>query len=163
MRSIVRNKSGFTFVESLITFSIVGIFLALTWSTVYFLLSKSTEQIARTRAHFLAVEGIERVKQIRQTAVNRNRLEGFETSIGSENGSYILGQNGDLFTLEEGENEVIEMTEEPDTVYYRTVNISGESNVSKQVSVDVRWGNADDCSKGSELISYSTYLAKITQ
>jgi hypothetical protein len=162
MRKIVNNKSGFTFVESLITFSIVGIFLALTWSTVYFLLSKSTEQIVRTRAHFLVVEGIERVKQFRQTAVNRNRLEGFETSIGAMDGSYVLGENGDLFTLEEGENEVIEMTEEPYTVYCRTVNISGD-NTSKQVSVDVRWGDVNDCSLGSEMISYSTYLAKITQ
>ena len=163
MRKIVNNKSGFTFVESLITFSIVGIFLALTWSTVYFLLSKSTEQIVRTRAHFLAVEAIERVKQIRQTAVNRNRLEGFETSIGAMNGSYILGQNGDIFNLEEGENEIIEMPEEPYTVYCRTLNISGENNLSKQVSVDVRWGDPTDCSIGSEMISYSTYLAKITQ
>jgi hypothetical protein len=163
MRKPVSNKSGFTFVESLITFSIVGIFLALTWATVNFLMLKTGEQIVRTRGHFLAVEGIERIKQIQKTAVNKNREKGFQSSIGNKNGNYVLEENGDAFALESGKNEQIEMTEEPYTVYCRTVNFKGSEDYVKLVSVEVRWGDAEDCSKGNEIISYSTYLAKINQ
>ncbi|MBU1682795.1 hypothetical protein KJ742_02520 [Patescibacteria group bacterium] len=149
--------------ESLITFSIVGIFLALTWATVNFLLLKTTEQIVRTRAHFLVTEGVERVMQIRQTAVNRNRENGFVSAIGSKSGNYILGQSGDEFTLTYGENENIEMEEEPYTTYCRTVAFTGDSQLIKQVAVTVRWGDPIDCSEGNEVISYSTYLADNTQ
>jgi len=165
MRKIINSKSGFTFVESLITFSIVGIFLALTWATVNFLLLKTTEQIIRTRAHFLATEGIERVMQIRKTAVNGNRENGFVSAIGSklDGENYILGQSGDEFTLQSGENKPIEMTEEPYTTYCRTVTFYGDSQLVKEVSVTVRWGDPIDCSLGEEIISYSTYLADTTQ
>lgn len=160
MRKIVNNKSGFTFVESLITFSIVGIFLALTWATVNFLLIKTDQQITRTRAHFLAVEGIEIVKQIRQTSVNENREKGFATAIGSKVGDYIVVKNGERFDLARGETEQIEMLEEPYTNYCRTVNLNGENENVKHITVTVRW---DDCNPEDEAVSYSTYLAKITQ
>jgi hypothetical protein len=157
-----RSQGGFTFVESLITFSIVGIFLALTWATVDFLLIKTNDQIVKTRAHFLAVEGIEVTRQIRQTAVNRDREQGFYDSIGSKDGNFILEKNGDAFSLKEGENEPIEMTEEPYTTYCRTITISGTSERVKQVLAKVRWGDALDCANGEEMIAYSTYLADLT-
>lgn len=162
MKERALNTGGFTFVESLITFSIVGIFLALTWATVDFLLLKTNEQIVRTRAHFLAVEGIELTKQIRQTAVNRDRDKGFFDAIGSKDGDYILTKSGDAYNLKEGSNENIEMTEEPYTTYCRTIHVSGSDERAKQVAVEVRWGDATDCSKGGEMISYSTYLADLT-
>lgn len=160
MRKIVNNKSGFTFVESLITFSIVGIFLALTWATVNFLLLKTDQQITRTRAHFLAVEGIEIVKQIRQTSVNQNREKGFATAIGSQTGDFIIVKNGERFELASGEYEQIEMLEEPYEIYCRTINLNDENENIKHVTVTVRW---DDCNPDDEAISYSTYLANITQ
>ncbi|MFH0837968.1 MAG: hypothetical protein V1880_01740 [Patescibacteria group bacterium] len=157
----LRSHGGFTFVESLITFSIVGIFLALTWATVNFLLIKTNEQIVRTRAHFLAVEGIELLKQIRQTAVNENRETGFYSSIGSRDGHYILEAKGEGFDLAEGANEQIVMEDEPYTTYCRTVEVTGSGESVKQVSVEVRWGEATDCSLGEEIIAYSTYLADL--
>lgn len=160
MQKLVNNKSGFTFVESLITFSIVGIFLALTWATVNFLLLKTGQQIVRTRAHFLAVEGIELVRQIRQTSVNENREKGFVTAIGSKTGNHIIIKNGERFDLERGEVEMIEIQEEPYETYCRTVNLGGEDENVKRITVNVRWG---DCNPEDEAVSYSTYLAKITQ
>ncbi len=163
MRKLIRSTSGFTFVETIISFSIVGIFLALTWATVSFLLMKTGEQIVRTRGHFLAVEGIERVKQIRQTMVNRNRLTGFYDSVGSKDGDYILGENSGLFTLESGDNELITMNEEPYTDYCRTVNFEGDELDSKMLTVTVRWGDVIDCSQGNKMIAYSTYLTDMSQ
>ncbi len=163
MRKTIGNKSGFTFVESLITFSIVGIFIALTWATVNFLLLKTNEQIVRTRAHFLAVEGIELVKQIRQTAVNRNRETGFLTSIGSKKGNFVFKKSGDAYQLIEGDNEEIFMNEEPNTTYCRTISLLGDGESIKEVYSSVRWGDVTDCSIGKEIISYSTYLAQTTQ
>jgi len=155
-----RNQEGFTFVETLITFSIVGIFLALTWATVNFLLVKTNEQIVRTRGHFLAVEGIEIVKQIRQTAVNRDRELGFLSAI--KDGSYVLTKEGDEFKLTEDSNQQIEVAEEPYTIYCRTIKIEETGKSVRQVLAEVRWGDATDCSKGEEMISYSTYLADLT-
>ena len=164
MRNIINNKSGFTFIESLITFSIVGIFLSLTWATVSFLLVKTGDQIVRTRAHFFAVEGIERVKQIRQTSVNKNRENGFKTSIGSKTGNFVIKKDGNgLYALESGDNEEIIVEEAPYTTYCRTVNLDGNSTQLKKVTVDVKWGDITDCSLGEELISYSTFLAKTAQ
>lgn len=160
MRAILRSTQGFTFVESLITFSIVGIFLALTWATATFVLQKNAEQAQRTRAHFLSVEGMEIVKQIRQTKVNEDRVNGFYTAIGNREGDHVIEQNGPAFFLKEGSNEEIEMIESPSTVYCRTVNISGENNDVKEVRVRVQWGNNTDCSLGKELVEYSTFLAK---
>ena len=148
--------------ESLITFSIVGIFLALTWATVDFLLVKTNEQIVKTRAHFLAVEGIEVTKQIKMTAVNGDREQGFHNSIGSKVGDFTLEKTGDVFSLEPGQNEQITMTEEPYTTYCRTITISEGSERVKQVKAEVRWGDALDCSQGEEMIAYSTYLADLT-
>jgi len=163
MPNRLRSTGGFTFVESLITFSIVGIFLALTWATVNFLLIKTNEQIVKTRAHFLAVEGIEVTRQIKQTAVNRDREGGFYDSIGSKNGTFVLVKDGDAFSLEPDNNpEQITMTEEPYTTYCRTITfLEGDERV-KQVSAEVRWGDALDCSKGEDMIAYSTYLADQT-
>lgn len=162
MPNRLRSTGGFTFVESLITFSIVGIFLALTWATVNFLLVKTNEQIVKTRAHFLAVEGIEVTKQIKQTAVNRDREGGFYDSIGKLGGNFVIEKNGDAFSLESGQNEQITMTEEPYTTYCRTITfLEGDERV-KQVSAEVRWGDALDCANGEEMIAYSTYLADLT-
>lgn len=162
MPNRLRSTGGFTFVESLITFSIVGIFLALTWATVDFLLIKTNEQIVKTRAHFLAVEGIEVVKQIRQTAVNENREQGFYNVIGRLDGNFILKKNGNYFSLEKGSNDPLVMTEEPYTTYCRTIKISDAGELVRQVSAEVRWGDALDCAKGEEMIAYSTYLADQT-
>lgn len=163
MRKFIRSQSGFTFVETLISFSIVGIFLALTWATVNFLLIKTSDQIVRTRAHFLAVEGIELTRQIRQTAVNRNREDGFVNVIGSRSGSFVLTKNRDEFSLENGSFEQIEMNEEPYTTYCRTLFFEGEREDERIVTSEVRWGDPVDCSQGNERIAYSTYLANITQ
>lgn len=163
MRKVLRSQSGFTFVETLISFSIVGIFLALTWATVNFLLIKTTDQIVRTRAHFLAVEGIEVVRQIRQTAVNRNREDGFVNAIGSKDGSFIITKNHDEFSLENGSFEQIDMNEEPYTTYCRTLFFEGNREDERIVTAEVRWGDPVDCSRGNERIAYSTYLANITQ
>jgi len=163
MRKLIQSKSGFTFVETIIAFSIVGIFLALTWATVSFLLMKTGEQIVRTRGHFLAVEGVERVKQIRQTMENQNRLSGFYSSIGSKTGDYVLGENSKVFTLTPGSDELVQMDEEPYTDYCRTVTFEGDEPDSKKVIVTVRWGDADDCKKGDKLIAYSTYLTDMSQ
>jgi len=160
MRNLAKNIDGFTFVETLITFSVVGIFLALTWSTVNFLLIKSNEQIVRTRAHFLSMEGIEITKQIRQTAVNKNRETGFEDSIGGKNDNYIIEARGDAFFLVEGNNELIEMHEEPFINYCRTINFEGVNDSIKKVTSVVRWGGFD-CTIGENVISYSTYLANL--
>ena len=163
MRRLIRSTSGFTFVETIIAFSIIGIFLALAWATVSFLLMKTGEQIVRTRGHFLAVEGIEKVKQIRQTMVNQDRLNGFYNSIGSKTGDYVLGENAGLFTLTPGSSEVIHMDEEPYTDYCRTVTFEGDEVYLKKVTAEVRWGDAIDCRKGDKLIVYSTYLADMSQ
>lgn len=154
--------SGFTFVESLITFSIVGIFLALTWATVQFLIVKSGEQVVRTRAHFLAVEGMERVKQIEKTAINKDRETGFRNTIGDNNGDYVLQENAGVFSLKPGSNEVIETQEEPYAVYCRTVHMEEGDGTFKEVSVEVRWGGKDSCADGDKVVAYSTYLADLT-
>lgn len=169
MRMLIKSRSGVTFVETIIAFSIVGIFLALTWATISFLLLKTGEQIVQTRAHFLAVEGIEQVKQIRQTMINQNRLTGYSDSIGnrSENEVYVLGENEGLFTLkprseEPGSDGKILMDEEPYTDYCRTVEFKeGDEPDSKKVIVTVKWGNEEDCSKNNKLIAYSTYLTNM--
>ncbi len=162
MRKPLTDTTGFTFVESIITFSIVGILLVLTWATVNFLLIKSNEQIVRTRAHFLAMEGIEVAKQIRQTAVNRNREYGFEDSIGKKDGSYVVVRIGETFAFQSGNDELIEMNEEPLIHYCRTIDITGSSESIKQITSTVRWGGFD-CTTGEYSISYSTYLANLTQ
>jgi len=162
MRKLVCQNSGFTFVETLVAFSIVGIFLALTWATVNFLLLKAGDQVERTRAHFLAVEGVELMRQIRQTAVNRDRETGFKTAIGSRNGSYILTPKGSEFELGYGQNEQIEMNEEPYTTYCRTVDFSGSDDNAKTATVTVRWGDPENCALGDKMIAYSTYLADLT-
>lgn len=136
--------------------------MALTWATVNFLLIKSNEQIVRTRAHFLAMEGIEITKQIRQTAVNRNREYGFGNSIGKKEGSYIITPLGDTFTFSSGSNELIEMNEEPYIDYCRTIDFVGNSESIKQITSTVRWGGYD-CTIGEHSISYSTYLADLTK
>jgi prepilin-type N-terminal cleavage/methylation domain-containing protein len=159
VRRLPTHRKGFTFVETLIAFSIVGIFLALTWATLNFLLLKAGEQIERTRAHFLATEGIELVKQIRQTGVNRDRETGFSTSIGKLSGSFVVSPQGSEFELVPGSNEKIEMNEEPFTTYCRTLDLSGEGETSKVVTSTVRWGDATDCSLGDQIVSYSTLLA----
>jgi len=163
MQKSVKSTSGFTFVETIISFSIVGIFLSLTWATVSFLLTKTNDQIVRTRGHFLAVEGVEAVKQIRQTMVNQNRLSGFYNSIGSKNGNYILNKESNYFLLEPGDNELIEMNEEPFTTYCRTIELDGEGLDSRKITVTVKWGDVIDCSKSSEMIAYSTYLTDMSQ
>jgi len=163
MRKPLTNTSGFTFVETIITFSIVSILLALTWATVNFLLIKSNEQIVRTRAHFLAMEGIEITKQIRQTAVNRNREFGFANSIGNKDeGYYIIVSHGDGFELQLNQDELIEMNEEPFIDYCRTIELVGNSHSIKKVISTVRWGGSD-CTEGDQIISYSTYLANLNR
>ncbi len=146
--------------ESLIAFSIVGIFLALTWATAAFLLQKGREQTLRTRAHFLAVEGVEIVKQIRQTAVNKDRQNGFRDAIGSRDGEYVIERNGAAFFLKEGQNESIEMPESPSAFYCRTLFFSGEDPALRMLRVQVRWGDAADCAFGEETLEYRTYLAQ---
>lgn len=158
----LKNQRGFTFIEAIIAFSIIGVFLLITWSTVQFLLNKSTEQIKRTRAHFLAIEGVELVKQIRQTAVNRNRRNGFFRSIGDKTGSYILLKNGFEYTLTLGTDERIEVIEEPYTEYCRTVEVSGSETDAKQVLVRVKWGDPD-CTTGNSEVAYSSYLGDTAQ
>ncbi len=162
MRNNPKNTGGFTFVETLITFSVVGIFLALTWATVNFLLIKSNEQIVRTRAHFFAMEGIEITKQIRQTAVNSNRETGFSDSIGGKENSYKIESRGDGFVLSAGEDELIEMHEEPFINYCRTINFESvnSSETIKKIVSTVNWGGSD-CTIGEYSISYSTYLADL--
>ena len=163
MRKNPSHNAGFTFVESIITFSIVGILLALTWATVNFLLIKTNEQIVRTRAHFLAMEGVEIAKQIRQTAVNRDRETGFFSSIGNkEEGNYIIIPSGDGFLLQSGSNELIEMNEEPFIDYCRTISITGSSAAIKQIASTVRWGGVD-CGTGENTISYATFLANLSK
>ena len=165
----LKSRAGFTFVESIVTFSIVGIFLALSWATVSFLISKSGEQIVRTRAHFLAVEGIEIVKQIRKTAVNKNRETGFVSAIGSKEGKYIISKTNDTFSLDSGEDSKIAMdtleikNDQPENSYCRTIHITGEGENVKQIISAVKWGDVTNCEKGEQLISYSTYLANNTQ
>lgn len=163
MPNLVRSTTGFTFVETIIAFSIVGIFLALTWATVSFLLMKTSEEIVRTRGHFLAVEGVEQVKQIRQTMVNRNRLTGFYDSIGSKTGNYILDDDNGEFALKAGENELIEMNEDPFTAYCRTLNFEGDELDAKRLTVTVQWGDVLDCSNGNKRVVYSTYLTELSQ
>jgi len=159
MRDLLRSSQGFTFVESLITFSIVGIFLALTWATATFVLQKNGEQAQRTQAHFLVVEGMELLKQMRQTAVNEDREEGFYAAIGNRKGDYVIEPNGFAFFLKPGSHQPIEMPEGSSTTYCRTVSIAGENPDLKEVRVRVEWGGSD-CSEVSELVEYSTYLAK---
>lgn len=167
MRKTPKNTAGFTFVESIITFSIVGILLALTWATVNFLMIKTNDQIVRTRAHFLAMEGIEIVKQIRQTAVNRNRETGFADSIGrkeAEKAYAITTISGGGFKLEEANADIIkiEMNEEPFIDYCRTIIFEGTGESVRQVKSTVRWGGVD-CETGENMLSYSTILADLTQ
>lgn len=167
MRKTPINTAGFTFIESIITFSIVGILLSLTWATVNFLLIKSNEQIVRTRAHFLAMEGIEITKQIRQTAVNRNREYGFRDSIGNkeDDKSYVvpsIAGGGFKFEVANDESIVIKMNEEPYIDYCRTIDFVGSSESIKQITSTVRWGGYD-CTIGEHSISYSTYLADLTK
>lgn len=157
MRSLLKSQSGFTFVETLISFSIVGIFLALTWATVDFLLIKTNDQIVKTRGHFLAVEGIEIVKQIVQTSVNQNREFGFMMSIGNLNDEFIINKSGDYFSLVKASNEEIDFNEEPYTTYCRTIKISGEKN-TKTVESKVKWG-APRCSDGDKEIVYTTLIS----
>jgi len=168
VRKLLCKTSGFTFVETIIAFSIVGIFLTLTWGTVTFLLSKTMEQIERTRGHFLATEGIELVRQIRLTALNRNREIGFMDSIRKLSGDYSLSSQGEGFTLESvlnGGVQMIEMDEEPYTTYCRTLTFSsaGDDQNQRIVISSVRWGDPEDCSKGDKQIAYSTLLADMTQ
>ena len=166
LRKTLSNTSGgFTFVETIIAFSIVGIFLALTWGTVTFLLTKTTEQIERTRAHFLAVEGIELVKQIRLTALNRNRETGFLDAIGKLMGDFRLTKTNEEYSLTVGSNQTIEMNEEPYTTYCRTLAFSpvGDDPRQRIVTSTVRWGDPESCAKGEKLVSYSTLLADMTQ
>ncbi len=163
MRKPPNNIAGFTFVESIIAFSIVGILLLMTWATVNFLLLKTNEQIVKTRAHFLAMEGIEIMKQIRSTAVNEDRENGFLTSIGhKENGNYIIKMKGDAFVLEKGINQIINMNEDPFIDYCRTIQIDGNSESIKKIVSTVRWGGVD-CNTGENTISYSSYLADLSQ
>lgn len=160
MKKLLRSQSGFTFVESLITFSITGIFLTLIWASINFLLLKTNEQILRTRAHFFASEGIEVIKQIRKTETNRNRETGFGTAVGNRNGDYTISKVGDGFKLENGANEVIEATEEPYIDYCRTISIEGDNNNSKTIYSTVTWGGTE-CSENDKTIMYSVFLADI--
>ena len=160
MKKLLKSQSGFTFVESLITFSITGIFLTLIWASINFLLLKTNEQILRTRAHFFASEGIEVVKQIRKTETNRNRENGFKTAIGSKNGDYIIKKIGDGFSLKPGANDVIEAMEEPYIDYCRTIRIEGDKDTSKTIYSTVTWGGID-CSQNDRSIMYSIFLADI--
>ncbi len=161
-KKYVNSTTGFTFVETLISFSIVGIFLALTWAIVGFVLLKNSEQTQSIRGHFLAVEGMEMVKQIRQTAVNRDRESGFQDSIGRLEGSFVIAENGDEFALTPGSNELIEMDDEPTTVYCRTITMEGDEANEKKITTSVRWGDVNDCAAGDKIISYSTTLADLT-
>jgi len=102
------------------------------------------------------------VRQIRKTAVNRNRETGFKSSIGSKNGDYILETVGDGFSLKEGVNKLIEATEEPYVDYCRRINFEGDSNSSKKVFSIVTWGGSD-CLSNDEKIMYSTFLADLKQ
>ncbi len=160
MRKKSTSPAGFTFAESIITLSIIGIFLALTWATVTFLLQKSNEQIVRTRGHFLAMEGIEIIKQIRQTAVNRNRETGFLEAIGNHEGRFVIETSGDEFILQKGSDQTIESTEDPYIDYCRHIDVTGASESIKQVISTVTWGSSN-CNKNPHLISYSTYLADL--
>lgn len=174
MRKLFNSRSGFTFVESLITLSIVGIFLAVTWATISFLLLKTTDQIIATRAHFFAVEGMELVKQIRQTAMNRNARNGFYQSVGGKTGSFVLGKKDNKNSEDEyiflsddksvtsEENKRILVEEEPVMTYCRTIEFA-DVNSMKEAAVTVRWGDAEDCAKGDKFITYTTYLADTNQ
>lgn len=157
MRKIFFNHSGFTFVESLITFSVTGIFLLLTWATVQFLLIKSNDQIIRTQAHFFAVEGIEILKQIRQTGVNKNRETGFLDSLGNKEGNFIITTSDGIFSLKSGTDEFLEMEQEPYMNFCRTIEISGEAEKKKIASI-IHWGGTD-CQAAEHTIRYTTYLA----
>jgi len=110
------------------------------------------------------MEGIEITKQIRQTAVNRNRETGYASSIGSkEEGDYIIIRQGDGFSLQMDNNELIEMNEEPFIDYCRTINIAGDPKSSiRQISSTVRWGGVD-CEMGENTITYSTFLANLAK
>lgn len=160
MRNKINPPKGFTFVEALITFSIVAIFLALTWATISFLLMKTGDQIVRSRGHFLAVEGVEIVKQIRQTAVNRNRETGFLDALGKKEGRFVIQKDGDEFSLKSGVHELIAMTDEPYIDYCRTIELGGQEDNLKKVTSAVWWGSAD-CHPTDQLIRYSTYLGDL--
>lgn len=160
MRNKINSPKGFTFVEALITFSIVAIFLALTWATISFLLMKTGDQIVRTRAHFLAVEGVEIVKQMRQTAVNRNRETGFLDALGKKEGRFVIKKDGDEFNLKSGAYELIAMADEPYIDYCRSIELDGQKNNLKKVTATVWWGNSD-CKPTEQLIRYSTYLGDL--
>lgn len=161
MRKKSSKNAGFTFVESLMAFSIVGVFLALTWATVQFLVVSFNEQIIRTRAHFLAMEGLEIVKQIRQTAVNRNRELGFEAAFSEKSGNYALVQNGDEFNLRSNESQVIKVDEFPYIDYCRQLSIEGPEDL-KVIQSKVWWGDFECKEPNSEKqISYTTYLGNL--
>jgi len=160
MRTKSTHPTGFSFVESLITLSIVGVFLMLIWGTIQFLILQSAQKIARNQAHFLAVEGVEIIKQIKQTAVNQNAEHGFQDYFNQKSGDFIIQKNHDRFELIEGESELISSNTEPFIDYCRTLSITPETHALVRVSSIVQWGGAD-CQDASKHIAYSTYLSDL--
>lgn len=83
------------------------------------------------------MEGIEILKQIRQTAVNQNRETGFQEIVGKKEGSYTIIREGDGFGLKSKGHEIIEMQEDPFTDYCRTIQITGDSPLIKKITLSL--------------------------
>lgn len=161
MRLFWNDQSGFTFIEALIAFSIVGIFLALTWGTIQFLLQQSQTQIMRSRAHFFAEEGLEVVRHLRDSAVLNQRVNGFDQQIGSKDGRYIVVHENDRWVLSPESFERIYVEAFPPAYYCRTLYFYDESDGVKEIGVDVKWSREESCENSDDSVYYSTYLANI--
>ncbi len=158
MRTKSNHPTGFTFVEGLITLSIIGIFLMLTWGTLQFLIMQVSQQSSRNQAHFLAMEGIEIAKQIQKTELNQNAEHGFQDYFGNKSGDYVIEKKGGGFDLKAGSNEVIFSSSEPFIAYCRTLTITTKSPSLIMLGSKVQWGGVE-CQEASKTMAYSTYLA----
>ncbi|QQR83835.1 type II secretion system protein [Candidatus Peregrinibacteria bacterium] len=159
MRFFRDHRGGFAVLELIIALSIVGLLLSLTWGTVQFLLSQKRSQILNVRAHFLAVEALELVRSLRDSAILNDRENGFFNAIGQKNGDYILARNNDTWTLVPGPFETIVADDYPAGTFCRVLHFFPISDSIKEVAAEVRWSPSHHCKSVKNSIYYSTLFS----
>lgn len=141
-QSAIKNQKGFVVVEALLAASTLLLFFTVFVGVMVYN-QKSYENLSnRQRAIFLAEEGIEGTRSIRDN--------NFDTIV---DGNYGLGVTSNAW--------VFSGTSDTNGLFNRQINISTVATDKKQISSTVSWTSSNNVPESVSLITYLTNWAKI--
>jgi hypothetical protein len=141
-QSVIKSQKGFVVVEALLAACTLLLFFTVFVGVMVYN-QKSYENLSnRQRAIFLAEEGIEGARSIRDN--------NFDTII---DGNYGLGVTSNIWAFSG--------TSDTNGLFNRQINISTVATDKKQISSTVSWTSSNNVPESVSLITYLTNWAKI--